>query len=232
MNFESQLKFLLEQLPGYVMWKGLDSRYKYCNDAFAKLLGFDSGSAAIGTMDADIPNVNTTLYELFTEQDQEVMKSGSKRYIDVLSFSQTKTHVLYTQKKCLYNEEHQCIGILLQAFELDKQLHSTVSDTLMNEYHYIQKNGIQIKSYEVSNELDLSVPNFSECETQILHYIIRGYTAKSIASSLNVAPKTVEGHLSRIKHKCNCKSKEDLIEWCFSTGVFFLVPGTLARDIM
>ncbi len=53
---------------------------------------------------------------------------------------------------------------------------------------------------------------FTEQEKKILLQLIRGKTARAIASSLNRSPRTIESHIENMKNKTNSSSKSELVE--------------------
>jgi DNA-binding CsgD family transcriptional regulator len=48
-------------------------------------------------------------------------------------------------------------------------------------------------------------------EMDCLYYLQRGYSAKLIARSLGVSPRTVEDHLARVREKLSCYNKTELL---------------------
>ena len=64
----------------------------------------------------------------------------------------------------------------------------------------------------------------SEREAQVLFYLVRGYSAKMIAATLNLSPRTVEGHCTNLKDKFNATSKPDLINKAFELGYHLILP--------
>jgi DNA-binding NarL/FixJ family response regulator len=52
---------------------------------------------------------------------------------------------------------------------------------------------------------------FTKRENEILHYLLKGYTAKNIARALFISKRTVEHHIENMKHKSCCDSTIELI---------------------
>lgn len=48
-------------------------------------------------------------------------------------------------------------------------------------------------------------------ETEILYYVVLGYTAKKIGKILNISHRTVEVYVDCLKSKLNCRSKAEII---------------------
>lgn len=59
-------------------------------------------------------------------------------------------------------------------------------------------------------------------EIECLSYLTTGKTAKEIARLINVAPRTVEAHISNIRFKTGCHTKRDLNQWFEETFRPFL----------
>lgn len=54
-------------------------------------------------------------------------------------------------------------------------------------------------------------PILSKQQTECLRWLIKGMTAKQIAKSMNLSPRTIESYIENIKCKFNCTSRIDLI---------------------
>lgn len=53
---------------------------------------------------------------------------------------------------------------------------------------------------------------FTQRETEILHFVIKGQSARSIALILNISRRTVEQHIENMKNKIGVSTKAELIE--------------------
>lgn len=60
-------------------------------------------------------------------------------------------------------------------------------------------------------------------ETEVLRYVILGYTAKRVAIILNISYRTVETYIENIKFKLRCNSKGEIIEKAIKTGLLNLL---------
>lgn len=58
-------------------------------------------------------------------------------------------------------------------------------------------------------------------ETEVLKYIVLGYTAKRIGQSLQISFRTVEAYIETLKTKLNCTSKSDIPEIVIKSGLIF-----------
>ncbi len=64
---------------------------------------------------------------------------------------------------------------------------------------------------------------FTKREKQILHYLVRGFTAKNIARTINLSVRTIEDYLGNMKNKLNVSTKGELISKVMDT----LLPNNL-----
>jgi DNA-binding NarL/FixJ family response regulator len=55
-------------------------------------------------------------------------------------------------------------------------------------------------------------------ETEVLKYVLLGYTNKQIAETLVVTPFTVKAHISSILHKTGVKNRVDLALFATAHG--------------
>ena len=70
----------------------------------------------------------------------------------------------------------------------------------------------QLEKNEISPSMEVNGVQLSKRQCEVLFYLVRGKTAKSIGKKLNISQRTVEQHLENIKIKMNVYSKAALIE--------------------
>lgn len=56
-------------------------------------------------------------------------------------------------------------------------------------------------------------------ETEVLKYVVMGYTAKKIAITLDISYRTVENYIEILKWKLNCDSKGDIASLVITSGL-------------
>lgn len=76
----------------------------------------------------------------------------------------------------------------------------------------------KLSAYEYSGK------KFSQRETQCLHLLLRGKSAKETAKLLNISAKSVESHIEKIKCKMNVRTRSQLIEECILCGFDQVIP--------
>lgn len=55
--------------------------------------------------------------------------------------------------------------------------------------------------------------HFTRREIEVAAFLVSGRGVKAIASSLSIAPKTVEAHIHNIMLKLECNSRESIINF-------------------
>jgi DNA-binding CsgD family transcriptional regulator len=54
-------------------------------------------------------------------------------------------------------------------------------------------------------------PELTQREFQVLELVAQGYSAKEVAQEINIAPRTVEGHIDTIKLKLRARNRAHMI---------------------
>lgn len=67
-------------------------------------------------------------------------------------------------------------------------------------------------------ELGENKPRLTFREREIINLIASGLSAKEVAAELDIAPRTVEGHLENCRHKFGARNRTHLIVRCASLG--------------
>ena len=76
---------------------------------------------------------------------------------------------------------------------------------------------LKIKRFHLDNNITLT-----EREVACAKLLLQGKSARSIAETLFISPRTVETHLQHIKEKLNCQTKEDLTSALISHKIHLL----------
>ncbi len=67
----------------------------------------------------------------------------------------------------------------------------------------------------VDPDLDRLTPR----QREVLRYIAKGYTYREVATTLSVAPKTVETHVSEVLRKLQLSNRHELTRWAVDRGL-------------
>lgn len=66
---------------------------------------------------------------------------------------------------------------------------------------------------------DFGNKHLTKRETEVLKYVVLGYTAKKIEQSLQISFRTVEAYIEILKMKLDCESKSDITEKIIKSGL-------------
>ncbi|MCP3921890.1 MAG: response regulator transcription factor [Desulfobacterales bacterium] len=66
---------------------------------------------------------------------------------------------------------------------------------------------------------NVPLSSFSEREIEIIKYIAKGLSNKDVATELNLSPRTIENHRSKIMKKMKTNKIADLIRYAFLKGI-------------
>jgi len=211
---------IINQLPGAIGYKNLESVYLGGNQLLAKCMGYDHPNDIVGLLDTDIKGEMCELAEHYVQQDKIVLSQDKQQHLDIGHYPNGELRIHMSTKKKLYDDNNQVIGTLFHCMKLQ----SSIINVL---YHPIIKLngpgfyiiGGQYKSYQLKKR-----------ESQCLFYLIRGYTAKEIAAKLYLSPKTIEYHIEQLKEKLHCKKRYELIEKEIHLGFNFHIPLDIFKN--
>lgn len=212
---------IVNNLPGFVFFRELNLKRQYCNSAYAAYLGLPCKEDFMKMTYAQVPNryvaENADLYDA---HDLKTVTLGKKiSLLSVDTISQSKPIIMYGCKVPYMDEEGKITGILGQALVIDSKCWKNLYELTHSKFNP----GIH-STYEIH---DYGNYQLTMREAECYFYLLRGYTAKSIALKLSISHKTVESYLTEVKRKLNCKSKTQLIEKGFDLGLIHIIPNQL-----
>lgn len=91
----------------------------------------------------------------------------------------------------------------------DAFLYPSATRMLLEDYMGQMQNGPSMDLYE----------SLSEREREVLKLLALGHTAREVAESLNLSPKTVETYRSRIMEKLNLNTRPELVKYALARGL-------------
>lgn len=218
----------IKEIPGLIIVKDVKSNYFALTPQYSSLLGWENADQGIGLTDFDIPSKAAEAADDFVKIDQKVINIYSTvTTIDICEFS-TGWRILLSNKTPIINYDDEITGIYVHLLD--------ISHTSLYQW-YLPFNFDDLKfttpshksnSYILSPKycpLSLS-PRYQTC----LFLLVRGKSAKQIASILKISPRTVETYLENIKFKLNCYSKSDLIEKAIHSGFMNYIPSEILQN--
>lgn len=117
------LDCIIENMPGYIYWKNLNSQYMGCNNNLAKISGLKNRKEIIGKTDYDFDWGNGQANQ-FRADDLYIINNKAKLVTEhELPIRREDGHFLNvrTEKIPLYNESKEVTGILAIAIDITEQ---------------------------------------------------------------------------------------------------------------
>jgi len=206
-------KALLDHMPGHIGWKDVNRNYQGANKALLELKGVKD---ITGKTDEELSPASVEDNRMFLEQDLRVLK-GDKIFT-IHRDSKTNT-IFLLEKSPIFNQENTITGLIYycrpwhkaDVFHILSQLDSNLD--------------LGIQSYTLDNPHNKFKLTKRECECVFL--LIRGKTAKEIASLLSLSKRTVESYIENIKNKMNCQNKVEILVKAISNGYQNQIPSRL-----
>lgn len=184
-RLRESLKVLLEGVEGYIV----SGDYENCSDAATIV---DEQQPEVVIMDIDMPGVDGI-------EGLRIIKERSPKTHIVM-------HTVFEDDERLF----KCLCSGANGYILKNTSFVSLLDAIDNVLHggaplspSIAKKVLQ--SFQVSPTGRLKY-NLSERETEILKYLVKGYSYKMIAGSCSISMDTVRGHIRNIYNKLhvNC----------------------------
>lgn len=215
---------LIEQLPGYIVWKNMESVYLQTNTNTARLLGFQKPEELIGITDYDLRCKAADAADLFIEEDQKAQRSPMPlSLICISSYANEQMKALLANKSLFFDEDKKPLGTVAHAVELSPGILKDMHFLLDDHMRYGSQKKHFSSVYCLNNsygEIKLSMR-----QAQCLFYVLRGKTNKHIAKILQLSNRTIESYLDNLKIKMNCSNKAELIEKSIDLGFLETVPA-------
>lgn len=64
---------------------------------------------------------------------------------------------------------------------------------------------------QFSTKVKLNLNKLSPRECECIRYMMRGMTTKQMACVMYLSPRTVEGYITNVKNKLDCKNRYEII---------------------
>ncbi|KOY60207.1 LuxR C-terminal-related transcriptional regulator [Photorhabdus heterorhabditis] len=192
--------------------KDKNSRWIYGNMALKSTQDFPSSFDYEGLYDNELPWEGAEFAKEFITHDRNVMKKEERICsLETHAFGKEKVLSSYFQEKSpLYNDENECVGILLHAWKAPNY-----SLTSLHQYY---------NKLPASIILQPPTDLFTQCEWDIIFLFLQQYSKKRIGEILNIAYRTVGTHMDRIYGKIGINSSQQLKEYCRDNNFHHYVP--------
>ncbi len=197
------------KMPFHVYFVDRESATRLLNPASLNSFNISSLKDAQGLTAWDVAKKESAAKAIY--HDSLVFQSRKSLIKDELYSSLNGLEMpLLTFKYPWFDNNRQLIGIFGFSIALDNQngLSLANSMSLLTQTGLLQPESLQLALPGIS----CGEVYFTEREKAILIKLIRGKTARAIASELNRSQRTVESHIENMKNKTNSSFKYELIE--------------------
>jgi len=169
-NIEKRLESVIESIAGNHWWKDVNGRYLGCNDAVARLLGFQSPSEIIGKTDYDLPWADVA--DHLIKHDTEVMRSGKAKEMEervpakdggMLTFLVTKVP--------MRNKDGKIIGTLGTSVDITDQKNTLFELTNAKEKTERAIKAIKVFASSMAHELRTPLTSISGYTDGIIKHL-------------------------------------------------------------
>lgn len=183
---------ILGTFPGHIYWNDPNNMILGCNDEQITSMNLGSQDKVIGRKLPDLfDNVTKVLHNNTT-----ILKTGRSQILreEAIYPDGITKDTFLSYKEPIFDKKLIPIGIVGWSFNIN-------SDNTFFLKHL----------HHVNQALQLDV-KLTWRETECIHYLTRGKTAKEIAYIINTSPKTVEYYIANAKYKLDCFSTSQLLE--------------------
>jgi DNA-binding CsgD family transcriptional regulator len=226
-NISSESRHLLNQVPGSIGIKSVDSIYLAGNQYFAKVAGLKHGDDFIGRQDIDL-ELTAHLADDYVAQDRYVIREQVIfRCLQLRRCADKPYRMFYSVKRPYYDEHNQLIGVVAHGTSLDDSLLRSMAHLLGTT----QSNKIVEQNLTILSDFSTKDIAITPRESEVLFYLMRGKTVKEVALLLCVSARTVDSHLINLKNKFNCRTRSQLIELGIELGLYQVIPTSILQSI-
>lgn len=195
------------QLPLDVYFYSTDQAFLSLNEHTAQSLQLDSPQQGQGRTPMAV--LSTPFATILMENNLKAMKYNTQIIVEERAdFPNTsKIHALSFKSPC-YGENDKLLGVF--GYSIIESV-----DPLADSLTLINKFNLQYQPpppTPTATKHTALFDTLTKREIEILGYVMRGETAKSIARKLNLSARTVETFIANIKKKLNVNSKTALID--------------------
>jgi PAS domain S-box-containing protein len=222
---------LINSMSDYVSILDKDANFINLNHKQINIMGYRSNVDILGKTYYQFKGIPTDTAEKFIVQDQRVLsKNQPLRYLSYQQYCDGNWHLLLGDKNCILDAKGQMTGIFSQAKDITSNGLIDFSRFMFEANRkYTQKISKVGFNYILANEDN--VGEFSKKEMVILFYLLRGKTAREMATIISRSEKTVNFHLDIIKSKYNVSSKSALIEKLIHEGFMNIIPDEVFSSL-
>jgi DNA-binding CsgD family transcriptional regulator len=218
---------IIEQFPGLLVWKDINSTFLGGNEAFSKSVGFNSVAELVGNSDFSMPCEASECAKEIVAQDKKVLESRTPlEILDIHHFFDGEQKIMLTKKSPLIDQSGSVLGVICFLTEITNNILTN------NFFKLINNSSRRNMSYVLTDDrysLSVGYEKLTRRELECVYLLLQGKTARSIAEILYLSPRTIENHLLKIREKFYCDTKADLIEKFYDMGLLNILPKSIFR---
>jgi len=233
-KFEDDINYewLISQMPGYYLWKDINSRYLMGNKNTAQLFGFSNEEELIGITDREIRCKAAEYADLFIKQDKKVLEDQIPyAVLDIHPYVDDQIKTLLINKSLLISHDKKIIGISCHCIEVNNLILNEITKYL-GKLDPVTASGRWVSKKAANYYLNSQYPNLhlTNRQSECLFHLIRGRSAKEIARVLKLSVRTVESHIEDIKNKMDCCHKSEIVEKAIEKGFVEIIPAGIISN--
>lgn len=222
-NFD--LYSLIQDMPGFVIIKDLNSNYLNANTHTIEEFGLKNADSLFGYSDLTIPHPIANNGQFYRDLDFDVITSGTTT-AGICTFPfQGKMQLYQFKKSILKDVNGNDLGIFSQAIEcIDPKL-----------THLFQHSLIELRlklNYSVKNHQIILIKDYpgiclSALQSNCLFYLIRRQKVKEIANLLNQPINLLSEEIENIKLQIKADNIEDIFDIATERNYLNIMPPSI-----
>jgi DNA-binding CsgD family transcriptional regulator len=214
---------VLEQMPEIVFLKNIDFTYAGVNSHLVDFSRLGNRGRILGQKDSGLPWAEGA--KIYREIDKAVLAGTNKKtIIEVRVGSGEKVTAIQNKNLIRDPLTKEPIGIMATMTELDVALLERFSSIQSRDKKVFAQTGTNLTNYRIEEYNGYSLTGR---ESQCLFLLLRGFTTKKIALSLDIQPTTADKFINNVRQKFGCNYKTDLVERAIKKGMFNVIPPSI-----
>lgn len=222
-NFD--LYSLIQDMPGFVIIKDLNSNYLNANTHTIQEFGLQTSDALFGYSDLTIPHPIANNGQFYRDLDFDVIKTGTTT-TGICTFPfQGKIQLYQFKKSALKDISGNHIGTFSQAIEC--------TDPILANFFQQSLSELRLKlNYSSNNQQIIFLKEYpdiklSALQSTCLFYLIRRRHIKEIANLLHVSVKTLNEEIEYIKMQLKIVNTQDIVDIASEKQYFNIIPPSV-----
>jgi len=203
----------LFNLPFAIYFLDSASHITDCNVHEVTLLGRDSIKEVLGSTGADF--CARDLSDKIFAINKTILNNKTTRLIDETGFRKDGFLLEQISLKLPWYYQDDLIGLLGITIYTDTESLTKFAGNILKLSSTGLLGSAELPVQALLPKSRSTCIQFSQRESEIMSYLVRGKTAKEISLLLSRSVRTIEHHIANIKYKSRSNSKSELIEKFF-----------------